>query len=74
MCEREREMGRSTRVENGQREPDVNGSQDRFIFTRVLQKAAEKETKRERTDEAKIIMMAGNHICLLLITSDRVIL
>lgn len=36
----------SARVENGFREPDVNGSQDRFVFTRALQKAAETETER----------------------------
>lgn len=29
------------------REPDVNGSQDRIIFTRVLQTAAEKENESE---------------------------
>lgn len=29
------------------REPNVNGSQDRIIFTRVFQTAAEKENESE---------------------------
>ncbi|KAM7402106.1 hypothetical protein PAMP_017374 [Pampus punctatissimus] len=47
VCVIEREMEKSTtcRVENGLRESDVNGSKGRFVFTRVLQKAAEKETE-----------------------------
>lgn len=38
-----------------------------FISTRVPQKAAENETKRERLDEAKIIIDAGNYICVFLL-------
>lgn len=44
---RGRERGRSKRVANGPRESDVNGSEHRLIFSRVLQKAAERQTKRK---------------------------